>query len=195
MAFDARRLDDAWRRYTSKAAELHPPFTGWLADGASAGVIAATEKAIGCELPPELRHLLSLHNGSEGYQALPGWELFSSERIADEWKIWEDLYRTQFKPERVRCDPTGPVRDDEWWRLRWIPFTGDGGGNHLCVDMDPAVGGTKGQVITMWHDDPSRPFIAKSLTDFIDIIATDLETGALVWDEDWGSFREPDEED
>jgi hypothetical protein len=41
------------------------------------------------------------------YHVLPGWELFSTERIADEWKVWEDLYRTQFKPENYDCEPCG----------------------------------------------------------------------------------------
>jgi cell wall assembly regulator SMI1 len=47
------------------------------------------------------------------------------------------------------------VRDD-WWNPRWIPFTHDGGGNHLCLDLDPAEGGAVGQVISMWHDSGER---------------------------------------
>jgi molybdopterin molybdotransferase len=81
---------------------------------------------------------------------LPGWELFSAARIVDEWGVWEDLRRNQFVPEDYTSEPEGSILGDEWWRLAWIPFCGDGGGNHLCVDLDPAPGGTAGQVITMW---------------------------------------------
>ncbi len=60
-----------------------------------------------------------------------------------------------------------------------IGFSGDGGGNNLCIDMEPAEGGMVGQVITMWHDDATRNLIAPSLTGFIEIIAEDFEDGAL----------------
>jgi hypothetical protein len=43
----------------------------------------------------------------------------------------------------------------------------------------------------MWHDNPRRDLIAASLTEFVEILAEDMEDGKLVWDEEWGSFREP----
>ena len=86
----------------------------------------------------------------------------------------------------MRWNAQSCIKGDEWWRLPWIPFCGDGGGNHLCVDMEPAEGGINGQVITMWHNDARRELIAKSLTEFIEIIAGDFERGALIWDEEWG---------
>lgn len=192
MTFDPKRLEAAWKRYVAKATELYPPFADHLEPGAAPEDIAAAERAVKCSFPPDLRALLGLCNGTPEFQALPGWELFSAERIVDEWNIWEDLYRTQFKPDNYRCEPEGPIRGDEWWRLRWIPFTGDGGGNHLCVDMDPPPEGVAGQVITMWHDDDQRVRVAASLTEFLEIIAGDLEQGNLVWDDAWESFREPD---
>jgi cell wall assembly regulator SMI1 len=191
MKFDPNRLNHWWQRYVAKATELHPPFPTYLDRGATEEEVAAAEREVGCDFPEDLRHLLRRHNGSLEYQALPGWELFSTARIASEWKTWEDLYRMEFKPGKVKCEPEGPIKGDEWWRLRWIPFTGDGGGNHLCVDMDPPFSGVKGQVITMWHDVRRREHISKSLTDFVEMIALDIEQGRLVWDEDWGSFQEP----
>jgi cell wall assembly regulator SMI1 len=188
--FDPKRLENAWARYIAKATEAHTPFTTYLKDGATTNQIGSAERAVSCEFPADLRQLLSLHNGSAEYHVLPGWELFSAERIADEWKVWEDLYRTQLKPENYHCEPRGPIKGDEWWRLRWIPFCGDGGGNHLCVDMEPAEGGVRGQVITMWHDDARRELIANSLTEFIEIIADDFQRGALTWDEEWGGVYE-----
>jgi cell wall assembly regulator SMI1 len=188
--FDAARFDRAWARYTAKGAEVHAPFMSCLDKGASEDEIALAERAVGCLFPPDLRHLLSLHNGSKEYQVLPGWALFSAQRIVDEWKCWEGLYHTQFKPEKYDCEPAGPIQGDEWWRLRWIPFCGDGGGNHLCVDMDPADGGRVGQVITMWHDQADRKIVADTLTEFIEIIAQDFEDGELTWDEEWGGVYE-----
>ena len=34
-----------------------------------------------------------------------------------------------------------------WWNLKWVPFTYNGGGDHPCIDLDPAVTGTVGQVV------------------------------------------------
>src|SRR5262245_34873478 len=138
--FDAGKFDDAWRRYVAAATKAHAPFASHLNADASREQIAVAERAVGSAFPPDLRHLLSLHNGGDETFVLPGWELFSAARIVDEWNVWEDLYRTQFKPENYTCAPSGPIRGDEWWRLKWIPFCGDGGGNHLCVDMEPAPG-------------------------------------------------------
>lgn len=191
MTFDSSRLANAWERYVARGAALHPPFRTYLAAGATADQLAAAERTVGCAFPPDLRFLLALHNGSDAYQVLPGWDLFSTDRLADEWKIWEDLYHEQFKPEGYTCKPDGPIKGDEWWRLKWLPFCGDGGGNHLCLDMDPAPDGLAGQVITMWHDTGERIVVANSLTEFIELIAGDIEAGKLVWNEEWGGINEP----
>ena len=43
----------------------------------------------------------------------------------------------------------------------------------------------------MWHDDAARALIAGSLTEFIEIIATDAENGLLAWNEEWGGVQAP----
>lgn len=189
MTFDAARFDAAWERYIVAIEKTYRLFRIHFGKPASPASIAAAEKAIGVVLPDDLRHLLSRHNGGDDCFVLPGWELFSAERIVSEWRVWEDLRRTEFVPDGYTSEPEGPVLGDQWWRLGWIPFCGDGGGNHLCVDLDPAKGGKSGQVITMWHDGPERQVIAGSLTEFIEIIAKDAEAGDLVWDEEWGGVN------
>ncbi len=184
--FEAARLDGAWKRYLDAGTRAHAALSSYLAPAAPEAEVAKCERAVKCAFPPDLRHLLKLHNGSNEYQVLPGWELFSTERIADEWAVWADLYHNQFKPDDYKCEPNGPIRGDEWWRLKWIPFTGDGGGNHLCVDMEPAPGGAVGQVITMWHDAANRDVAATSLTELIESLAADFEAGLLTWDDDRG---------
>jgi len=191
MTFDPARFDRAWARYAAAIEKGHAAFNTYFASSASETDIAETESKIGFALPFDLRHLLLQRNGSNEVQVLPGWELFSARRIVDEWSIWEELRRDQFVPEGNDCAPIGPIRGDEWWRLGWIPFCGDGGGNHLCVDMDPDKGGTPGQVLTMWHDDATRAFVTPSLTEFIELIADRAEKGELRWDEDWGGVYEP----
>ncbi|MEQ1784140.1 MAG: SMI1/KNR4 family protein [Hyphomonadaceae bacterium] len=189
MSFDAARFDAAWERYVAAIEKGYRLFRIHLGKGASPANIAAAEKSIGFMLPEDLRHLLSRHVGTEDGFILPGWDLFSPDQIAAEWKIWDDLRRTEFVPEGYTSEPEGPILGDEWWRLGWIPFCGDGGGNHLCLDLDPASGGKAGQVITLWHDGPERQVIAPSLTEFIELIAKDAEAGELAWDEEWGGVN------
>ncbi|NNC38126.1 MAG: hypothetical protein EX271_09145 [Acidimicrobiales bacterium] len=189
--FDQEFFDEEWKLYIDCAEKSHPPFKSYLAQGAKLEDITSAETAIACEFSEDLKHLLSLHDGSNEYQVLPGWELYSCARIVDEWSVWENLYQTQFKPEKYRCNPNGTIKGDEWWRLKWIPFCGDGGGNHLCLDMDPPAGGTIGQIITMWHDADNRDVAAKSLTGYISMIAGDIDDGDLVWNEEWGGIHLP----
>lgn len=189
MSFDPLRFDAAWERYVAAIEKGYRLFRIHLGRGASPASITAAEKALGLPLPDDLRHLLSRHTGTDDGFVLPGWDLFSPDRIVSEWGVWEELRRTQFIPDGETCDPEAPILGDEWWRLGWIPFCGDGGGNHLCVDLDPAPGGTVGQIISMWHDAPERQLIAPSLTEFIEIIAKDAESGELVWDEEWGGVN------
>lgn len=183
--FDPARFDAAWERYVRAIETGHADFRSYFAPGAAEDQIAAAEQALGLRFSADLRHLLLKHAGSvDERQVLPGWELFSPDRIVREWRIWEELRRDEFVPDGLACEPDGPIKGDEWWRLGWIPFCGDGGGNHLCLDVDPPSKGMSGQVISMWHDDPSRVLIADSLTEFIELIAKDAEGGGLFWDED-----------
>jgi cell wall assembly regulator SMI1 len=193
--FDPARFDAGWNRYLAAIETGHPAFRTYFAAGASEGQIAAAETELKQRLSPDLRHLLLRNAGSvDERQVLPGWSLFLPERIVDEWRIWEELRRDQFLPEGYDCAPEGPIKGDEWWRLGWVPFCGDGGGNHLCVDLDPPPKGRPGQVISMWHDDPARALIAGSITEYIEIIATDAENRLLSWSEEWGGVYAPVED-
>jgi cell wall assembly regulator SMI1 len=190
MKFDVGRFDAAWEGYVGAMEKGHPAFRSYFAPPASEASIAAAEQTLRLRFPPDLRHLLLKHaGGQEERQVLPGWELYAPERIVREWRIWEELRREEFVPDGIDCAPEGPIKSDEWWRLGWIPFCGDGGGNHLCLDVDPPPGGTSGQVISMWHDDAARARIAPSLTEFIEIIAADARKGILRWDEEWGGVH------
>jgi cell wall assembly regulator SMI1 len=73
----------------------------------------------------------------------------------------------------------GVVRD--WWHPKWIPLTSDGCGNSHCLDLNPGPTGAVGQIIIMWHDDPSRPVEAGSFRIWLEQFATDLESGKYVY--------------
>ena len=89
----------------------------------------------------------------------------------------------------VPSDPDEGVRP-EWYDLEWVPLTHDSCGNHFCVDLDPAAGGTRGQVISFWHDDPQRVVMARSLGQWLNDFADELEAGKLVYSQEDGGIVE-----
>lgn len=196
--FESTDLTKAWHRYKTAGEHIRPGFQSLFNPGAEAKAIAKAEDAIGHPFGQQLRNLLSLNDGQphgNGF-LLPGWELFSAARIADEWKIWADLRTTEFVPYGYTCEPEHmAIRRDEWWREKWIPFCGDGGGNHLCIDMDPQYEWANGQIISFWHDAGNRDRVAHDLTDLIELIADNLESGTLHWDDEWGGIYQRFEDD
>ena len=71
-----------------------------------------------------------------------------------QWAIWKELFDDGvFEEEEVSADKGV---QETWWSLGWIPVTYDFGGNHDVVDLDPAKGGKRGQIVSVWHDDESR---------------------------------------
>jgi cell wall assembly regulator SMI1 len=179
---------ERWAETTKPVARLE------LAPAAAANSIAALEAAIGQSLPADYKRSLAVHDGQNDKDndgLTPIGHLLSVARSLDEWRIWKDLLDGgEF--ENSRSKPDEGVRDD-WWNPGWIPITHDGGGNHICLDLNPAPGGTRGQLITMIHDDCPRERLALSFADYFAAIADGLETGKLALDGEMGWIMPIDE--
>jgi cell wall assembly regulator SMI1 len=136
--------------------DLRWPLTDDLNPPATDAEIATLQQQLGVTLPADYVQVLQQHNGQRGLAdgLFDGQEFLSTQNVFEQWRLWKGLHDAgQFKS--MRSSPAQGVRDD-WWNPRWIPFTHDGGGNHLCLDLDPAAGGAVGQVITLWHDGGER---------------------------------------
>ncbi|MCU9953414.1 SMI1/KNR4 family protein [Burkholderia sp. BKH01] len=160
-------LCEIWKRFDDALAIDFSRLPGGLNGPASNDEIAALRAALGTALPDTFVDSLRIHNG----QADPGDgfsendALLSSHEIIAQWTIWKGLVDGgDF--DGVMSEPDPGIRDD-WYNLKWIPFTHDGSGNHLCLDLDPAEGGAVGQVIRVWHDDDRRERIAKSFPEWL----------------------------
>jgi cell wall assembly regulator SMI1 len=112
--------------------------------------------------------------------------LLSIDEIIRQWEKWDSLLE-QFHDEDgpYTSDPDEGVKNS-WWNPLWVPFTHDGSGNHICIDLDPDTKGTWGQVIQMWHDSGYRQLYANSFTAWLDDYIKGLETGKFVYAKDWG---------
>ena len=165
--------------------------------GASEAEFEQLEQLIQAKLPEDFKVLYRVFNGQayeEGY-VFDGEEWLSLERMAEEWEVWKGLLDDgEFDDDEEEADEDAdPEVKTVWWSPLWIPFTYDGSGNHLCLDLDPTSEGTYGQVIRMWHDDPQRPLEGKTFADWLETYIRGMEEGLYVYSEDYGGiFKKED---
>ena len=162
----------------ANAPELHET----LQAGASDQKIAQLEQQLGVTLPEDYKTFLKLCDGQseESEAGFYDGELLSVKSVKFQWDVWKRLLDDNAF-EGIKSEPDEGVRDD-WWNPRWIPFTHDGGGNHLCLDLEPSEGGTVGQVITMWHDSEKRKIKFPSFTAWLEMVLNGVEAGEIVFD-------------
>ena len=159
-----------------------------LNDGASTEEIQKTESNLEVKLPKDLVDFYKIHNGqvTDTGGLINMDELVSLEEIVRQWTVWHELLKSgDF--DGIVSEPSKGVKND-WWNEKWIPITHDGGGNHICIDLDPAKGGTIGQIIHMWHDSAERELIAHSFSEWIENYVNDLENGEYCYSDDWGGI-------
>jgi cell wall assembly regulator SMI1 len=174
-------------------------FDGWLADNWPEGLrslnppasdeqIAALEQALGVALPEDYTASLKVHNGQSG----PGGGMFdgslylSADEVLAQWAVWKDLQRDGPFDE-FRSDPVNGIKDD-WWNPAWIPFTHDGSGNHLCLDLDPAGAGRPGQIITMWHDMAERELLVPDFGSWFKAYTKGVFAGEYVYSDAYSAL-------
>ena len=164
--------------------------------GATQIEIARFEAYVGARLPDEVCALYALSNGQidpfkfgsvpSGKVITPlfgGYEFLPLEAAAMRWTSWKEIIDQSTPEELDDFDRHAEVGDGEPVRkhyafLAWIPFANDGAGNDLAIDLDPAPGGTRGQVIVTGRDEPRR-VLAPSMTVFLLQLTRMLEAGAL----------------
>lgn len=125
------------------------------------------ENAINVVLPEDFTECLKIHNGQKGnaYGVFKGLQFLSCESIATEWQIWKQLFdNNEFINHSA--EPDQGIAET-WWHPMWIPFTSDGFGNHLCIDLAPTSEGKSGQIISLFHDEPVREIQADSFSEWL----------------------------
>lgn len=182
-------------RFEAWLAANAPQLINELNPGTTDAELRELATTIGVELPADFVSFYRIHNGqqSESSGLLDGEVLLSVPEMLAEWNIWNDLLKSgDF--EGATSTPTLGVRAD-WWNPLWLPLTYDGAGNNYCLDLSPAPGGTRGQIIRMWHDDSERPLLAASFSEWITQYVTDLEAGKYMFSEAYHSIVRVDDLD
>lgn len=144
-----------------------PAYYAELMPGAPVADIDELARAVGGELPPLLRELLTWRNGQSGdgagcLESL--WSLMSAEDIAAAMESMAWVEETE-------------GFEDLWWGAGWVPFLANIYGDHLCVDLQGAFGGKPGQLIEFRSKDESRNIRYPSLEAWLETFVIALETG------------------
>jgi cell wall assembly regulator SMI1 len=166
-------MDRIWARIHAWLGANAPAGYGRLHGGASESEIRAAEKALGLELPEDIKASYRIHDGQEDEPGLlggEGWRLFSLREIVDLWGRWSRY------PEMAHRVPLADI------------VTGD----HVFLSVDPKTG-RPDRLLIQRHDrtspDPFMPSFAAWLADF----AGQLEAGELVYAEEEGCLMYEDE--
>jgi cell wall assembly regulator SMI1 len=64
-----------------------------------------------------------------------------------------------------------------WWSSGWLPVMENGGGDYVCVDLNPTKAGIPGQLVTFYHDETFRPLVASGIEALLRHLAEQLRSG------------------
>ena len=164
--------------YKDGLDDLNPPITK--------EELTKLKNELGFEIPNELVEMLKIHNGQKGEASylFEEQEFLSSNRIIDEWKVWKNLLESG-DLEDNKSDCFDKEIQNNWWNLKWLPFTYDGCGNHYCIDMNPSEWGEKGQIIEMYHDDSERKLLNNTLYSWFESYISKLKNKEYVYSKDY----------
>ena len=177
-------MNELWQRLTTWLRINAPQLLLTLQPGATQQAIVDLERRLGVRLPDDYRAFLALCDGQRigaAFRFYNAEELLCTTKILTHWQHWNGLLEAGAF-ESYQSEPDAGIRTD-WWNAKWIPFTHDLGGHSSCLDLNPAKGGTVGQVITMWRDSEERELMYGSFTAWLTHVVAGLESGKIVFSE------------
>jgi|GEM_PF-210814 len=187
-----QELAETWKRIRAwcieQAPVLHEAFL--QVESATSDALQYLEETIGYSIPNAFRAELLSHGGEHGLDFGNGYEGLDLDSIASIWKGLEGLYREGSFERSIphELDISNGWIQHTWWHPGWIPFASDSCGNLICIDLEPCLNGTYGQVI-VWENNggPVGP-IASSFLHFLKQYADKLESEKYVFDAEYGGL-------
>lgn len=167
-----------WQQIEAEIRSRAPALSSRLLPPASPQALARAEAVLDAELPESVVAVYLVHDGlgmpAVLEQSSRASELLSLSEMIEHWRSLTGLSDEGRFDDRAVERVRGAVKPD-WYNRRWLPVASDGEGNYFCVDLDPAEGGTVGQIIAFRHDSPERWVVAPDLPTFL---ATHLDVEA-----------------
>jgi cell wall assembly regulator SMI1 len=143
--------------------------------------IDEAERRLAVTLPPAIRRLYQFADGQPPYrtgfwgsfQLVPVQEMvenaeFLNGEFPDGINVENEDHAAMDVPPEIRA---------VWWSRGWLPIMENGGGDHVCVDLDPAGAGKFGQLVTFYHDETFRPLVASGMEELLRHLAERLRSG------------------
>ncbi|NJK44759.1 MAG: hypothetical protein HC933_11150 [Pleurocapsa sp. SU_196_0] len=130
----------------------------------------------------DLYELYESHDGQSSYDLAfwSPWRLLSVKHIKTNIKVMNEDLVAEWAEDGMsptdEAEANGPVKPI-LWSSYWVPIASNGGGDLLCIDLDPDVGGRVGQVIVWWHETVVREVLYSSFTDLMTDYLQDLQAG------------------
>lgn len=115
-----------------------------LKPGTDQKSILKLNKTLGISLPNDFQASLMTYNGEVYFH---DYQYLTIDQIIETWKMMKGLLESNAFPSHLHDNKKMDNVLEVWWNEKWIPFAKDGGGNLMCIDMDPTVSGHKGQII------------------------------------------------
>jgi cell wall assembly regulator SMI1 len=164
-------------------------FDGALNKGASEEEFNVAENTMSIRLPECFKEVYRVHNGqSINYPGVfPDGVLLPLDQIISHWKNWKVL-ENQNVFANIKSTPSEGV-NPVWWDNKWIPIIYDESGNFCCIDLNPALVGNKGQIISFWRDSPERQIISLSYGEWFKQNVCSLIEGKYLYNSQIGRFE------
>lgn len=187
-------LAKTWARIRSWLSREYPELGDTLNYGILPQDLAQIEMQFGFSLPAVVRESYLCVDGQEAESSAGcseglffGLTFLPLESVLEEWRFWREVDSdpatgaNDYLRQSMQSIPPGWVRK-EYSQRGWIPLIGDKAGNYLGIDLNPAEGGSVGQVIVFGRDFDTKVVLwngdgltgwAKWLAGFVD----ELESG------------------
>ena len=176
-----RSISESWEAVRNWYSTRAPEGEIELNQGVTDDEWNEVECQLGFGLPEDVKLSYRLHDGSQERGIFEfGSYLMSLHEAFGHWQNWRDVLATGEFSGLVTC-PEGPIKP-EVWRREWFPITHSGAGDHHCIDMAPAEGGTLGQVIFVSHEEGPKFVESSSMAEWLSSFATELQDGVFEYD-------------
>lgn len=181
-------IDKAWSQIIAWFEGQQPEVVNQLNAPATDADLAAAEAALGTNLPEDFKHLYRIADGSDvdipsvfenGHWFMPLMQIIEHANITRQFlegRPDEDFAFWRSQVEEGMLLIRGPVKPHTF-SASWIPFTSSNGDVNRYVDLDPAPGGTAGQVIEVDAESAMYSVIADNLAGFLSAHAAHLQAG------------------
>ena len=141
-----------------------PEFLSELNGSASTEAISNLRQTFPSGVPDDFCNYLQSHDGQSSVSST----LYDNVRLMP---ISEILHAVRILNE---CAQSGEFATDQWWKSTWLPFTADGGGNHIVLDCE------SGTILEFWKSDSDRPKIASSFSGWLEEIVEMFSSGEWI---------------